>query len=156
YQTANSTAGTGTTCSSDPDYVSVSGTLTFAPGETTKVVRVEILDCTPTGGLASFRFNLSGQSNATIARSSTLGSIVNNGTSVSTPKLFARDAVVDEKDGFVLVPVMLGGPAGQVNLNSVVTVDYTTQNRTAIAPGDYSTVTGKLSFAPGQTVKNVV
>ena len=43
YATPDSTAVAGTACNFD--YVAASGTLTFAPGETTKVVRVEILNC---------------------------------------------------------------------------------------------------------------
>ena len=39
---------------------------------------------------------------------------------MATPQLFVRDAVVDEKDGFALVSVLLGGPAGQ--LRRTVTV----------------------------------
>lgn len=47
YTTANGTAGGGTGCNNT--YVSVSGTLTFSPGVTTKVVRIDLLNC----GLAS-------------------------------------------------------------------------------------------------------
>ena len=66
-----------------------------------------------------------------------------------------RDAVVDEKDGSVRVPVLLGGPAGQAS-DSTVTVDYATSDGTASAGVDYGEVHGTLSFAPGQTVKNIV
>ena len=45
YTTADSTAVAGTACGNSADYVGASGTLNFAPGETTKVVRVQILDC---------------------------------------------------------------------------------------------------------------
>ena len=63
--TANSTASAGISC--DAEYVGVSGTLTFAPGETTKVVRVDLNDCgLPNPG--TFTFNLSSPTNATIAR----------------------------------------------------------------------------------------
>ena len=92
------------------------GSLTFTPGETTKVVRVPLLDCTDVEPLISFRFTLSQpNANATIARASTLVSIVNDSTVVATPRLVMRDAIVDEKDGSVLVPVLLGGPAGQAS-----------------------------------------
>ena len=90
------------------------GTLNFAPGETTKVVRVQLLDCPDVEGFVSFRFTLSGQSGTRRSlRPTTLVSIVDDSTSGPNPRLFARDAVVDEKDGNVLVPVLLGGPAGQ-------------------------------------------
>src|SRR6185437_9882329 len=42
----DSSAASGVVCNNNQlDYVTVTGTLTFAPGETTKVVRVQILDC---------------------------------------------------------------------------------------------------------------
>ena len=55
----------------------------------------------------------------------------------------------------MLVPVLLGGPAGQAS-TSTVTVNYTTANGTATAGADYTAVNGTLTFAPGQTVKNIV
>ena len=82
-------------------------------------------------------FTVSTPSNATIARATTLVSIVNASTVVTSPLLFARDAVVDEKDGSVRVPVLLGGPAGQTSTN-VVTVHYATANGTATAGADYA------------------
>ena len=116
---------------------------------------MQLLDCPEVEGFASFLFTISIPSNATIARATTLVSIVNASTVVTSPLLFARDAVVDEKDGFVQVPVLLGGPAGQTSTN-VVTVHYATADRTATAGVDYGSVSGTLSFAPGQTAKTVV
>src|SRR6202043_3930966 len=69
YATANSTAAGSTVC--NYDYVPVSGTLNFAVGETTKVVRVDLLDCpAAVKGFASFTLGLSTPVNATIARAS--------------------------------------------------------------------------------------
>ncbi len=80
--------------------------------------------------------------------------IVDNADIVQTPQLYVRDAIVDEKDGNAIVPVMLGGPAGQAS-NSTVSVNYATVNGTASAGSDYSAQSGTLSFAPGQTVQNI-
>ncbi len=154
WSTSAGAAGSGTSCTSD--FVSTTGTLSFAPGETTKVVRVQLLDCTDVEGLVSFKFTLSGQSNnATLLRATTLVSIVDDSTSGSNPRVFARDAVVDQKDGNVLVPILLGGPAGQVT-SSVVTLHYQTADGTALANVDYGPVSGTVSFAPGQTAKTIV
>ena len=157
YSTLNSTASAGTVCGNGADYVTVSGTLNFAPGETTKVVRVQIVDCTssPAEPFEAFTFNLDTEHNGVISRASSRVSIVDNDTIVATPQLFVRDAVVDEKDGNALVSVLLGGPAGQSS-NSTVTVHYATAQGSASDGSDYSAAVGMLSFAPGETAKTVV
>src|SRR5206468_797860 len=138
-------------CRSYETYIGVSGTLTFAPGETTKVVRVDLNDCGTAVPLESFTFDLSSPTNATIRRASTRIGIVADKPVVATPRVFVRDAIVDSKDGVALVPVMLGGPTGQVSA-STVTVDYATANGTAAAGTDYTATSGTLSYAPGQSV----
>ena len=60
---------------------------------------------------------------------STLVSIVNDSNIVQTPpRIHVRDAVVDEKDGSVLVPVLLGG-AERPGIRQPVKVDYATEQR---------------------------
>jgi hypothetical protein len=49
-------------------------------------------------------------------------SIIDNDTIEDTPKLFVRDATVDESAGTATFTVLLGGPSGAAS-NSVVTVD---------------------------------
>src|SRR6266545_288078 len=152
YATFSSSAVPSTACNGD--YTHIVGDLTFAPGETTKVLRVQILDCPIVEPLESFTLDLSTATNATIARASVRVMIIDNSTVVATPRLFVRDATVDEKDGKALVAVLLGGPDGEAS-NSTVTVDYTTTNGTASAGADYTTVSGTLSFAAGETVKTI-
>ena len=153
YSTFNSTAGSANACNGD--YVGHSGTLTFAPGETTKVIRLQILECADNEGLEAFTLGLATPDNASIARASGRIAIVDNDTIVATPSLVVRDAVVDEKDGKALVSVLLGGPAGQAS-NGTVTVDVATSNGTASAGSDYTAAAGTLTFAPGETAKTVV
>src|SRR5256886_49569 len=152
YATADSSALGSTAC--NYDYVSAAGTLTFMPGETSKTVPVQILDCAPASGLKAFTFNLSTATNGVITRASSRVSIVDNDTIVATPRLFVRDAVVDERDGFALVSVLLGGTGGQAS-NSTVTVDYPLPNGKSTAGSDYTAVSGTLSFAPGETAKTI-
>jgi chitinase len=152
YATADSTAFGSNACNFD--YTGVSGTLTFNPGETSKTVQVQILDCPNVTGFKAFTFNLSSATNGVIDRAGTRVGIVDNDTVVATPKIFARDAIVDEKDGVALVSVVLGGTGGQAS-NSTVTVDYATADGTAAAGSDYTAVSGTLDFAPGATAKTV-
>ena len=143
YATADSTATSfGAGC--PYDYVAASGTLNFAPGEMSKTVPVQLIDCPAVEGFEAFTFNLDMEHNG----------VIDNDTIVATPKLFVRDVVIDEKDGSALVSVLLGGTAGQAS-NSTVTVDYATADGTASAGSDYTTKSGTLTFAPGETTKMV-
>ena len=134
-----------------------SGTLTFTPGETTQVVRVIINDCgtTTTEGEGWTYFTLSGATVGVIVRPRTLIGVVGDPSPlVATPGLDVRNAVVDNTAGTVSVPVLLGGPTGATSA-STVTVHYTTANGSAVAGTDYTTSSGTLTYAPGQTVQNI-
>ena len=154
YQTTNSTALSSTGC--DYNYVGVTGTLIYVPGETTKVVRVDLLNCDLSTkiGFRSFTFNLSTPVNGAIVRASTRVDIVGDGDLTTTPDLYVRDATVDHDAGTIEVPVLLGGPAGTAS-NSTVTVHYATHDGTALAGTDYTSTSGTLTFGPGETAENV-
>ncbi len=152
YQTQNASAGAGTVCNTD--YSLASGTLTFAPGERTKDVPIQIRDCADAEGFESLTLNLHTAVNGQIWRTSSRISIVDNDTIAPTPSLSVRDAVVDEKAGKAFVSVLLGGTAGRAS-NSTVTVDYTTAAGTAAADSDYETTSGTFTFSPGETVESV-
>jgi hypothetical protein len=77
YATANGTASGGTGCFANyvPVGVPTPGTLTFTPGVTTQVIRIDLLNC----GLANpgtFTFNLTTPVNGTITRPTTTITIV--------------------------------------------------------------------------------
>jgi chitinase len=71
---------------------------------------VQVVDCTPVEPFEAFTFGLDTEHNGVISRASSRISIVDNDTIVPTPKLFVRDAVVDEKDGNALVLGLAGRP----------------------------------------------
>ncbi len=72
YATADGTANAGS------DYVASSGTLTFPPGTTTRNVAVTINGDTTVEPDETFTLNLSGASNASIARATATGTILND------------------------------------------------------------------------------
>ncbi len=152
YATHELSADDNSTCSED--YIGAGGSLTFAPGETTKVVRIDICDDSSDEDLESFTFNIREPINSTIARTGGEVAIADNDPVVTTPKLFIRDATIDEKDGTALVPVLLGGPGGQRS-NSNVTVHYANVDDTATAGSDYRATAGTLTFAPGESAKTI-
>ena len=72
FATANGTATSGS------DYQTFSGTLTFNPGETSKTITVRVRGDTVVEPNETFFVNLSNPTNATIADSQGLGTILNN------------------------------------------------------------------------------
>lgn len=86
YSTANGTAFVGS------DYTAVSGTLTFAPGETTRTILVSTVDNTATEPSETFTVNLSNAFEATISDGQGVGTIFDNET-----KFFVvNDATTDQ------------------------------------------------------------
>jgi hypothetical protein len=74
YQTANGTATT-----SDQDYVAKSGTLAFAPGETTKTITIEVKGDSKREADETFYLDLSGlSSNGLFTKSRGIGTILND------------------------------------------------------------------------------
>src|SRR5262249_19174151 len=77
YRTADGTASAGS------DYSSATGTLTFAPGQTSKGITIAVTgDSTPEPD-ETFFVNLSGVSNAVLLDAQGLGTIQNDDTSLS-------------------------------------------------------------------------
>ncbi len=115
------------------DYVHGSGTLTFAPGETVKTVRVQLRDDSDTEGTEVFKMNLSSPSaNAAIARATATATIIDNDAQSGTPQVSINDFVVDEADGTANFVIALDQPS-----TGVVSIDYATQDGTALAGQDY-------------------
>jgi hypothetical protein len=150
YSTADGTAAAPT------DYVAISGTLTFAPGETAKTVTVQVNGDTTVEPDETFTVNLANVTgNATIVDSQGVGTIVNDDQMVIVPpsRIAINDLTTAE------------GNAGQtafrftVSLDAAqaapVTVDFATADGTATAPGDYAATRGTLTFAPGEIAKAV-
>ena len=144
YATADGTALAGA------DYAATSGTLTFAPGETSKVVGVAINADALLEGTESFALNLSAATNAVLAKAAAAGSIADSGLSAV---FSAGNASVTEPGTgtanasfTVTLSRALGVP---------MTVSYATVDGTAKAGTDYTAATGTLSFAAGETSKVV-
>ena len=147
YATTNGTATAGS------DYVTGSGTLTFAPGETSKSVTVGVLGDTTVEADETFVVKLSGASGATISRARATGTIRNDDTAPVLPTLSIADASKAE------------GASGTSNMaftvtlskasTTSITVGYATANGTATAGSDYTATTGTVTFAAGETAKTL-
>lgn len=138
FATAIGTATTGA------DFVATSGSLTFAPGTTTQFINVPVLGETVNEADEVLFVNLSGATNASIAKAQGAMMIVNDDP---VPSLAIVDGSVTEGDTGTTtagLTVNLDTASGQV-----VTVGYATADGTATAGSDFNATSGTLTFAPG-------
>ncbi|MGI8436352.1 MAG: Calx-beta domain-containing protein [Chthoniobacterales bacterium] len=142
YSTADGTA------TSPADYNAASGTVTFAPGETSKTVNVTINDDTTFEGNENFSVSLSNPSGATLGSPSTATVTIIDDDAAPLVQFSAANYDVNEGAGTVTVTVTKTG-----NTTLPATVSYATSDGTATAPADYTTTAGTLTFAPGDTSK---
>ncbi|MGV8713023.1 MAG: Calx-beta domain-containing protein, partial [Nitrosomonas sp.] len=135
----------------DPDYIHTSGSLTFNPGQLFATVNVPIINNAFVEAPENFHFYLSSPSaNATIADSHALGTIIDNDAPSGTPVVTINDFTVDEATKEATFVIALDRPS-----TSVVSMNYATQNGTAVAGSDFVAKSGSLNFGPGETVKTV-
>jgi hypothetical protein len=130
---------------SPADFQAVAGTLTFAPGETSRTFAVPVVGDNVTENGETFFVTLSNPVDATLADFQGFGTIVNDDTSVH---FTITVTTLDEDDGGVQLVVTRDG----VN-TGVTTVNYSTSDGTASERSDYNLVLGTLRFAPGETSK---
>ena len=144
YATSDGTATSGS------DYGTTSGTLTFAPNDTSETITVPINGDTTDEPDETFSVNLSNASGAAITDGEGVGTITNDDAPLS---LSVGDATITEGDSGTTnasFTVTLSEASGQE-----VTVNYATANGTATAGPDYQSSSGSLTFAAGETTKTV-
>lgn len=147
FATSDDTATT-----EDDDYVAKSGTVTFAPGETTRNVTVTINGDTTVESDETFTVTLSAATNTTITTDTATATIGDDDT---TPTLSVNNPAAINEGNTGTVTVLFTITLSSAS-TSTVTVAYTTADGTATeASNDYETNSGMLTFAPGQTSKIV-
>jgi subtilisin family serine protease len=144
YGTAGGTAAAGV------DYTSTSGTLTFIPGDTEEIVRVDLINDNLVEPNETFFVDLSGVSSSAVAlgTSRATGTIVND----DSTQISINDVAALESAGTFRFTVSLSRPS-----TSTVSVRVATANGTAKSgrTGDYTAISGTLSFAPGVVSQTV-
>ena len=125
------------------DYVAGAGSVTFAPGETSKAISVAVLNDSLDEANEAFGVNLTNPVNATISRTRANGTI---GDDDNPPTVSIEDVTVVEgrTSRTIRLNVALSAPSGQK-----VKVQFTTADGTAVAGSDYVTRSGELGFAVG-------
>jgi hypothetical protein len=144
YATAVGSAGSN-------DFVAASGTLTFSPGQTSKMVSVAVLGDVRDEYDEYFFLNLTSVSGAEIDAGSASAAIVDNDP---PPAISISDAALSEGQSGTKVMVFT------VRLSAAsdkdVWVNYSTSNGTAkTSDNDYVATSGLLYFAPGETTKTI-
>lgn len=132
------------------DYASASGTLSFAPGELSQVITVELLDDLLDEPDELFGVILVSPTGATIGDGEGDGTILDDDL---PPVLSAEDVSLAEGTAATtaaLVELTLSAPSGRV-----ITVDYSTRDGTALAGLDYQAAAGTVTFQPGETVQAI-
>jgi Calx-beta domain len=140
YATADSSA------TARADYTPTSGTLTFAPGETSKAVTVLVAGDTMDEHHETFFLNLSNPNNASLAELRGIATILDND---ALPTLSISDASATEGDPASFT-ANLSAPSGKT-----IVVNYATGDGSATARDDYSATSGTLTFAPGETSRTL-
>lgn len=130
------------------DYITQSGTLNFAPGETSQKITIEIRGDGRDEDDETFKVNLSGATGLAIGDGQGIGIIIDND---ATPQLSISDVTLTEGNSgtrSAAFIVKLSAASGKT-----VTVNAIPSNGTATASKDYTAGGIKLTFAPGEVSK---
>lgn len=125
------------------------GEITFAPGETSRQIRVATTDDTLREAPETFLLSLSNARGAEILRGVGTGTIADN----DWPRISIADASVLEVNSnqtAIRFQVTLSAPQAEA-----VSVRFETADGTAIAGSDYTARSSTLWFAPGETAKHI-
>ncbi len=144
----------GGTATAGNDFVSQSGTVSFAPGEVLKTISIDVVGDTTYESNELFTVALSGVTgNATIKTASATGTITNDDAQPAVATLSISSVSALESVGAFAFTVTLSSAS-----TSSVSVRFATANGTATSSGraaDYSSTSGTLTFNPGETSKTI-
>jgi hypothetical protein len=144
YATANGTAAAGS------DYLAASGTVTFAPGETSKTITIAVNGDRLGEHDETFYVNLSGATNATIANGQGVGTILDDEPRISISDVTKAEGKKGQTTLFTFTITLSAA------YDQPVTMSFRTVNGTAkTSDNDYVSKTGTLTFASGQTTKTI-
>jgi hypothetical protein len=148
YTTVDGSAGEGS------DYGFAVGTLEFAPGQTVASIVVKVLGDDATEGDETFDVDISNPVNATLGTHATVVTIQDNdpippGSAV----LNVTGQTIREGNTGTRTLTFTVTRSGETSTS--VNVDFQTSNGTAIAPSDYLSNSGNLSFAATATTATV-
>jgi uncharacterized protein (TIGR03118 family) len=137
------------------DYVLSAGTLTFAPGETSRTFQVAIVNDSVVEGNESVNLVLSNPTGAALIAPNvaTLTIFDATGTPPQAPSISINDVSVVEGNAGVTNAVFT---VSQSSTSALTTsVNFNTLDGTATSPSDYTANFGSINFAPGEMSKTI-
>jgi probable HAF family extracellular repeat protein len=144
YATANGTATAGS------DYVGTTGTLTFAPGDTSKTIPVLVNGDRLPEPNETFFVNLSSPTNAIIADGQGVGTILDDEPRISISDVAKKEGKKGQTTLFTFT-VSLSAAYDQP-----VTMSFKTTDGTAMtSDNDFVAKTGTITFNAGETTKTI-
>ena len=130
------------------DYRAASGKLTFAPGETSKTIPIEIIGDRVAGTAGYFLVNLQGSKSAKVGDGQAFVGIYDDEPRISIGDVNAAEGNSGTTPFTFTVSLSMA-------YDRPVTVDYATADGTAADGSDYSAAAGTVTFAPGETSQAV-
>jgi hypothetical protein len=142
FHTTNITATAGS------DYTATNGTLSFAAGETTNTIDLELLDNATQESTETFRVRLVNAVNTSIGGSTNLVTVTDDDGSIIGFEVAAIS--VAEDTNAVTITVIRSGAT-----HTAATVRFASSNLTAVAGSDFIGTNGILTFAAGVTTNSL-
>lgn len=140
--TVNYATGNGTATSTS-DYTATSGTLTFAPGETTKTITVQTTQDSKAEAQENFVVNLTTPTNASIANSQGTGTV----TDKDTNSFAVSDVSIMEGNSGTKVMTFTVTRTGTSEVD--IQFNWSSANGTATSGSDYVAGSGVVTFPAG-------
>jgi Calx-beta domain-containing protein len=148
YSTADGSATAGS------DYDLTTGTLEFPPGQTSGSVLVQVIGDDSSEGAETFALDLANPVNATLGAHPTIVTIQDNDP-IPPGSAVLNVSGRTIREGNAGTRVLLFTVTRSGVTTTPVSVDYQTANGEAVAPSDYVSATGTVSFAVNDTSETV-
>jgi probable HAF family extracellular repeat protein len=132
------------------DYQAASGTLTFAPGETSKTITVQVIGDRLPEPNETFDVYLNNPTNAWFIQNQAVGTILDDEPRISIGDVTKAEGKKGQTTLFTFTVTL------SMAYDQPVTMSFATANGTAkTSDSDYIAKSGTLTFAPGETTKTI-